>query len=79
MRLIKTDKLAHFFAGSTIVAFSLPFGIYTALALCALAAIGKEIWDHYNEGTPDVYDVVATLMGGLSLWGWYTFLLSVWG
>lgn len=78
MSFIKSDKLAHFLAGSSIVAFSLPFGFELALSLCALAAVGKEMWDHYNNGTPDVLDAVATLVGGVSLYAWYSFLLSIW-
>jgi hypothetical protein len=30
-----------------------------------VAAIGKEIYDHFHGGTPDLYDTIATTLGGV--------------
>lgn len=65
------DKLAHFLAGIAVAALAHPFGVVPALLLTLAAAIGKEILDAKGNGTPEILDAVATLLGGAVLVGWY--------
>lgn len=62
---IPLDKAFHFLAGWAIAATfqSVPF---IAAALVAVAAVGKEIWDKRGHGTPELMDIVATLLGGIA-------------
>lgn len=62
---IPLDKAFHFLAGWAIAATfqSTPF---IAASLVAAAGIGKEIWDKRGHGTPELMDVVATLLGGIA-------------
>lgn len=62
---IEKDKLLHFVAGSFVYASSSWFLGYYALALVVAVAVGKEVYDHYYNGTVDVWDAVATIVGGL--------------
>ena len=59
------DKAFHFLAGWAIAATfqSMPL---VAAALVAAAGIGKEIWDKQGHGTPELMDIVATLLGGIA-------------
>tara|TARA_R110000822_G_scaffold230487_1_gene362632 strand:- start:271 stop:510 length:240 start_codon:yes stop_codon:yes gene_type:complete len=66
MNMIPIDKQAHFWSGATIcLAISLFFppavGLITAIVLGAL----KEVWDGRGHGTKDVWDFVATGLGGV--------------
>lgn len=62
---VPLDKAFHFLAGWAIAATfqSVPL---IAAALVAAAAIGKEIWDKRGHGTPELMDIVATLLGGIA-------------
>lgn len=65
--LIPLDKQAHFLGGYSL---SLTFGLINpliGLAVVVLAAIGKEVYDYYHPltHTPDIWDIVATVSGGL--------------
>ena len=62
---IEKDKLLHFVAGSLVYASSSWLLGYYALALVVAVAIGKEVYDHYYNGTVDVYDAIATVLGGV--------------
>lgn len=62
---IDKDKLLHFVAGSLIYASTSWFFGYYALGLVAVVAIGKEVYDNYYNGTVDVWDAVATVLGGV--------------
>ena len=62
---IEKDKLLHFVAGSLVYASSSWFLGYYSLALVVAVAIGKEVYDHYYNGTVDVYDAVTTVLGGI--------------
>jgi len=59
------DKAFHFLAGWAIAATfqSMPL---IAAALVGTAAVGKEIWDKRGHGTPELMDIVATLLGGIA-------------
>ena len=60
------DKQAHFLAGTTIcLSFALfvspILGLITAIVLGAV----KELWDGMGHGTKDIWDFVATALGGV--------------
>lgn len=64
---IPTDKQGHFIVGLliyTIIHFINPV---IGLGAVAIAAVGKEIYDYFHRDvhTPDVWDAVATLLGGI--------------
>ena len=63
---IPLDKQAHFLAGLAIcLSFALfvspILGLITAIVLGAV----KEVWDGMGNGTKDVWDFVATALGGV--------------
>lgn len=68
--MIPIDKLLHFLVGWLIVSSciillgSTTSIMVTGFILCAIAALGKEIWDSYGHGTPDKMDFVVTVLGG---------------
>lgn len=62
---IDKDKLLHFVAGSLIYASTSWFLGYYAFGLVVVVAVGKEVYDHYYNGIVDVYDAVATVLGGI--------------
>lgn len=63
--MIALDKQAHFYAGLAIcLAVSLFVSPVIGLAAALVAGALKEIVDHMGFGTPDVWDFVATAVGG---------------
>lgn len=73
-KLIPHDKALHALGGALIAAvvylldvFLGHFGLWLVLAVVVIAAIGKEVYDlaHQDRHTPDVYDALATTLGGL--------------
>lgn len=67
---IPTDKLFHGLAGAVVAGALHPFGITAALAAVAVVAIGKEVYDHFADGTVDAWDAMATVWGGAVMVGW---------
>ena len=67
MTLPPQDKLAHFAVGVLIYAAAHFVSPLIGLAAVAVAAVGKEIYDwfHRDMHTPDVWDAVATIAGGV--------------
>jgi hypothetical protein len=64
---IPSDKVAHFASGSVLFALCLPFiAPSNALVLVILAGLLKELYDarHKDTHTPDIWDAVATALGG---------------
>lgn len=61
---IPSDKIAHCLGGVILFAIGQLFG--QGLALAVIGAVVKELYDrqHANH-TPDVWDAVATILGGL--------------
>lgn len=59
------DKAFHFLAGWAIAA-TFQSAPLVAAALVGAAAVGKEIWDKRGHGTPELMDIVATLLGGIA-------------
>lgn len=72
MRPIPIDKIAHTLAGAAIAAALMPWGVIPALLAVVVAAVGKELWDAQGHGTPDVYDAMATVIGGVLMASWLT-------
>lgn len=59
------DKKLHFFAGCLIAILgSLIFNTHVGIALSIIAGIGKEAYDYFDYGKPDVMDMVVTWLGG---------------
>lgn len=46
------------------------FGLLAAVVVLLVVGIGKEVYDHFNHGTVDVYDFMATVWGGAAMLGW---------
>ena len=64
------DKALHVIVGVlAYMAFHFVSPV-VGLAAAAVAAVGKEIYDHMNRDrhTPDVWDAVATMAGGVAGW-----------
>jgi len=76
---IALDKQAHFLSGAVIVFALYVIGLSSLfyMSVCILAGILKEIYDYQHKDihTPDVWDAVATISGGVSAYAWI--LLSV--
>lgn len=70
--MMQLDKITHALAGAAIAAALLPWGVIPALLAVIVAAVGKELWDAQGHGTPDVYDAMATVIGGVLMASWLT-------
>ena len=70
--MMQLDKITHALAGAAIAAALLPWGFIPALVAVVIAAVGKELWDAQGHGTPDVYDALATVIGGVLMASWLT-------
>ena len=70
--MMQLDKITHALAGAAIAAALLPLGVIPALLAIVIAAVGKELWDAQGHGTPDVYDAMATVIGGVLMASWLT-------
>jgi hypothetical protein len=62
---IPTDKVYHCLGGVVLFAIGQLFGY--GLALAIIGAITKEIYDYFHQDkhTPDIWDAIATILGGL--------------
>ena len=69
---MQIDKITHTLAGAAIAAAMLPWGVILAMMAVIVAAVGKELWDAQGHGTPDVYDALATVIGGVLMASWLT-------
>jgi hypothetical protein len=64
--MIALDKQAHFWSGLAIMlSASLFFGWGIGLCIAVAAGLAKEWYDSLGHGTPDIWDIVATLTGSL--------------
>lgn len=60
------DKQAHLWAGLAIMlSVSLFFGWIAGVIVATMAGLAKEAYDSLGFGTPDRWDAVATIGGGL--------------
>lgn len=67
LNAIPADKTAHFASGAVLFALAVPFmGPVYAFAAVAAAGVAKELYDllHKQTHTPDVWDAIATALGG---------------
>jgi len=55
------DKANHALWGLAIYSFVALYSPMIAIILVFANAIGKEIWDNFNDGTVDKYDSLATV------------------
>jgi hypothetical protein len=63
--MIALDKQTHAWAGLAIMlSASLFFGWGVGLCIAVVAGLAKEWYDSLGNGTPDIWDIVATLTGG---------------
>jgi hypothetical protein len=64
---VPCDKQMHFICGFIIAAVLTPFIGFYAVVVVAIIALLKEIYDYFHQDkhTPDVWDAVATTLGGL--------------
>lgn len=61
------DKFLHVAAGAGIAGFAAWFGYpLTGVILAAGAAFAKEAWDRRGNGTPELADFNATLIGAIA-------------
>lgn len=70
LRNVPADKQGHFIIG-LIAYMAIHFaGVAVGLVVVAVLAVGKEIhdWFHRDRHTPDVWDAVATMAGGVAGW-----------
>ena len=65
--IVPYDKKLHIFIGFFISLTSVFIGIW-GLTLAILAGIGKEVYDYFDYGKPDILDFAATLLGGVIGW-----------
>ena len=63
--MIAKDKQLHLLAGFIIALCFIWFGALVALGAVTAAGIAKEIYDYFFKGTVDIWDAVATVIGGL--------------
>lgn len=62
---IPLDKQAHFWSGLALtLALALFFGPGWALVGCLAAGLAKELRDQFSHGQPDLWDFLATALGG---------------
>lgn len=60
------DKANHFVYGAVLAGIGALHSVLAGAALCAVFAIGKEVYDRVSKrGTPDPNDALATLAGAL--------------
>lgn len=61
------DKFLHLAAGAVIAGSAAWMGYpLTGVILAAVAAIAKEAWDRRGNGTPELADFIATLIGAIA-------------
>lgn len=63
--LIPHDKALHALAGATVFAAMHPFGVWVAMLAVLVTGIAKEAVDHLTGRDVSVWDVVATIGGGV--------------
>jgi hypothetical protein len=61
------DKALHFIAGVLIYAVAHFISPVVGMVAVTIAAVGKEVYDwfHRDRHTPDAWDAVATIAGGV--------------
>lgn len=71
LNAIPADKVRHFAGGALIASacIVLVLPLWLAAAAVLIAAFGKEAYDaaHPENHTPDLFDALATLLGGATV------------
>ena len=65
LKSVPVDKAFHFIAGWAIVATLFPFFPTFAIITVIAIAAWKEWDDSHGHGTPDVWDFLVTVIGGV--------------
>ena len=65
MRAVPQDKCLHVIAGALVFAVAHLATWQVGIAVVILVGIAKELLDHFTGGDVSVWDVVATLSGGM--------------
>jgi len=62
------DKALHFIVGVLIYAAAHFIHLVVGMVAVTVAAVGKEVYDwfHQDRHTPDLWDAVATMAGGVA-------------
>lgn len=61
------DKFLHLAAGFIIASPLAWFGYpFNGVILAGVVGMAKEAWDMRGNGTPDIADFIATLVGGMA-------------
>lgn len=63
------DKVLHFIIGAIIGFSALVVGPINAIAVAFMIGVIKETYDHFNNGSVEVLDVVATTLGAVATYG----------
>jgi len=65
LNAMPSDKVYHCLVG--VILFAIGNLVGYGLAVAIIGAVGKEIYDYFHKDThtPDVWDAVATTLGGL--------------
>ena len=74
---MQLDKITHTFAGAAIAAALLPWGIIPAVLAVVVAGVGKEVWYAQGHGTPDQVGALATVIGGVLMLGWLSYIAPI--
>lgn len=70
LNTIPADKLAHFAGGAVLASAGLMVGlpVWLVTYLLIVIALGKEAYDYFHpDHTPDVFDALATMLGGATV------------
>ena len=62
---------------AAIAAALLPLGVIPALLAVVVAGVGKEVRDAQGHGTPDRIDALATVIGGVLMLGWLSYIAPI--
>jgi hypothetical protein len=68
--IIPPDKALHFIGGVVIYAAAHFASPIIGLMAVLVAAVGKEVYDHFHKDThtDDIWDATATIAGGMLGW-----------
>ena len=62
--MIPRDKIYHFIAGLILFVIGCIASPICGIGLAVLGGIAKECYDYYDYGKYDVFDMLATWVGG---------------
>ena len=65
------DKINHFIVGQAVALVLLLVGWEISLMAVVLIAVSKEAWDSKGNGSVELLDALATILGGILIVGLY--------